>query len=169
MGDREDQMFRRWEERQWNNNNNNNNNDNYYSNNNNLPSVYPNNGSRTIFQVPANATNAVMFDDIEEDENMVNFHGEADLGRFYKRSTFNGLQENPISGFKKNPFTRSTIRPGNVRRLTARKPAVASQQGGRRGATHKRRVTHKRNTSKRRVTHKRNTSKRRGVSHKHSA
>jgi hypothetical protein len=126
MGDRDDQMFRRWEEQHEFENNNNDNNDNMYYANNNLPSVYPNNGSRTNFTVPANATDAIILDDIEEGENMVNFHDEAAHGRFYKRSSFNALEENPITGFKKNPFSRAIIRPGNIRRLTARKPAVAA-------------------------------------------
>jgi hypothetical protein len=45
---------------------------------------------------------------------MVNFHGEHDLGRVYTQEDFNKL---PIKahGRKENPITRRPIQPGNVR------------------------------------------------------
>lgn len=59
--------------------------------------------------IPRNTTNIIMGDEIEEGENMVNFHGESNLGRYYKKSTFNAI---PTP--KKNPFTRKLIEAKNI-------------------------------------------------------
>jgi hypothetical protein len=59
--------------------------------------------------IPRNAENAVMMEPVQDGNNMVNFHGEYDLGRYYKKSTYNSM-EYP----KKNPFTRRAINSNNL-------------------------------------------------------
>ncbi len=58
--------------------------------------------------LPRNAKNAITEEPIEEGQNMVNFHGESNLGRYYKQNTYYALKE------KKNPFTRRNIKAKNV-------------------------------------------------------
>ena len=65
--------------------------------------------------LPTNATNAITFEPIEEGTNMVNFHGESESGRYYTRETYNSLTEP-----KRNPYTRSIIKPSNVISYKAR-------------------------------------------------
>jgi hypothetical protein len=110
--------------------------------------MYPNNGQRTNRNVPANATNAVSYENIVNGANMVNFQGEFGHGRFYTKNTFNKIQPYIYSGKKRNPFTQQNIEPGNITRYTAKKAA----QGGRRRVrkTKKRRVSKKKMTRRRR-------------------
>ncbi len=58
--------------------------------------------------LPRNAINAVTMEPIEEGQNMVNFHGESELGRYYTQNTYHALKD------KKNPFTRRNIKPRNL-------------------------------------------------------
>jgi hypothetical protein len=83
------------------------------------PLVYnnlPNIGNQNV---PRGTTNLISTDTIEENDEMVNFHGEKALGRFYKKSTFNSLNHNQLSGRKKNPFTRTPIEIANVQTYRA--------------------------------------------------
>jgi ankyrin repeat protein len=63
--------------------------------------------------IPKNATNAIMLNDIAEGDEMVNFHGESGHGRYYKKSSYNALPS------KVNPYTRTPIAPTNVARYKA--------------------------------------------------
>ncbi len=113
------------------NNDNTNNNTNNTTNNTILHATqYPNNGQRTNRNIPANATNAISTNTIENGTNMVNFQGEFGHERFYTKNTFDKLQPHEYSGKKRNPFTQQIIEPGNITRYIAKKPAVT--QGGRR-------------------------------------
>lgn len=58
--------------------------------------------------LPKNAINAITMEPISEGQQMVNFHGEMELGRFYKQNTYRALRP------KLNPFTRRNIVPKNV-------------------------------------------------------
>lgn len=71
--------------------------------------------------IPRNAQNAITFDPIEEGNIMSNFHGEYNLGRFYKNSTAQRLT--------RNPYTRANIRPTN------KTPYKAHIVGGKRRKT----------------------------------
>lgn len=124
------------------NNTNNNNNNNLHT------TQYPNNGQRTNRNVPANATNAISTNNIENGTNMVNFHGEFGHGRFYTKNTFNKIKRHVYSGKKRNPYTQQNIESGNITRYTAKKAA----QGGRRRIrkTKKRRVSKKKTQRRRR-------------------
>jgi hypothetical protein len=73
--------------------------------------------------IPANATNAITYNSIQNGNEMVTFHGNLNRNegrRYYKRTTYNSLNVNPRSGLKQNPFTRQNIRPENTVRYTAR-------------------------------------------------
>jgi hypothetical protein len=72
-------------------------------------------GPPVLKNIPRNAENAVMMEPIADGNNMVNFHGEYDLGRYYKKSTYNSFVVP-----KKNPFTRRAIRTRNVVRYKAK-------------------------------------------------
>ena len=65
--------------------------------------------------LPTNATNAITMEPILEGTNMVNFHGESESGRYYTKNTYNSLTKP-----KRNPFTRSIIKPSNVISYKAR-------------------------------------------------
>jgi hypothetical protein len=65
--------------------------------------------------LPRNAENAVMMEPIADGNNMVNFQGEYDLGRYYKKSTYNSFVAP-----KTNPFTRRAIGIRNVVRYKAK-------------------------------------------------
>ena len=84
------------------NNNNSNNNNNWNNNNNNNNNNIPvqNIGSRFL---PVNAENTIMGNAIEDGDPMVNFQNEFSHGRYYKRSTYNAMQQ------KKNPYTQVPI------------------------------------------------------------
>jgi hypothetical protein len=77
----------------YNNNNNNNGNNNNNNANNNIP--VENIGSRFL---PVNAENTIMGNAIEDGNLMVNFQNEFGHGRYYKRSTYNLMEQ------KKNPY-----------------------------------------------------------------
>jgi ankyrin repeat protein len=66
-----------------------------------------------VRNIPKNATNAIMLNDIAEGDEMVNFHGESGHGRYYKKSSYNALPS------KVNPYTRTPIAPTNVARYKA--------------------------------------------------
>ena len=68
--------------------------------------------------LPPGATNVITMDDIASGDEMINFHGERNRGRYYKKSTYNSLTSN--RGVKKNPFTRAIIEPQNVKRYKAK-------------------------------------------------
>jgi hypothetical protein len=88
--------------------------------------------------LPANATNAITYDPIVNGTNMVNFQGEFDHGRYYKRNTFAQLPAGP-NGRKRNPYTQQNIM--NTRSYRARIPQPA--EGGRRRKTRRRRRSKK--------------------------
>jgi hypothetical protein len=71
--------------------------------------VIPNRGR---ISVPKNAINTVTLNSIVNGDQMINFQGEKNYGRFYKRNTFNRIPNNNIQGLKKNPTTRALIQPG---------------------------------------------------------
>ncbi len=80
-----------------------------------------------VRNIPANATNAISYNSIQDGNEMVTFHGNLNRPnnpRYYKRSTFNSLQT-ANAGLKRNPFTQQLIQPGNVTGYTAR-----IQEGG---------------------------------------
>jgi hypothetical protein len=81
--------------------------------------------------LPANSENVITYDPIQSGNVMVNFHGERNLGRYYKRSTYNGFAIDPHAGVKLNPFTRAPIRPANI--------SVYRAEGGKRRKTTKKR------------------------------
>ena len=85
--------------------------------------------------LPANATNAITYDPIANGTNMVNFQGEFDHGRYYKRNTFAQLPVGP-NGRKRNPYTQQNIM--NTRSYRARIPPQPVE-GGRRRKTRRRR------------------------------
>lgn len=58
--------------------------------------------------IPANATNAITYAPITDGNQMVNFQGEFDHGRYYKQSTYDQLHPGP-AGRKRNPFTQANI------------------------------------------------------------
>ena len=72
-----------------------------------------------VQNVPRGSENLISRDDIEENDEMIDFHGEKALGRFYKRNTFNSLEHKPTHGKKVNPFTRAPIEAANVRTYRA--------------------------------------------------
>lgn len=72
-------------------------------------------GSRNV---PANATNVVSLQNIENGTNMVNFHDEFDHGRYYTKNTFDRLNIK-AHGKKENPSTRQPIKPTNVKKYKA--------------------------------------------------
>jgi ankyrin repeat protein len=92
-------------ERQMNSNNNNNNN-NALSNNNNISNL-------PVRNIPRGSNSALMTNIAENDE-MVNFHNEYKLGRYYTRANYNGLKAP-----KRNPMTRRNIGRNNVKRYRA--------------------------------------------------
>jgi hypothetical protein len=57
----------------------------------------------------------VLLSNIQDGDEMVNFHNEYNFNRYYKRNEFNQLPGNR----KKNPFTRKTIKPSNIKRYKA--------------------------------------------------
>ena len=59
--------------------------------------------------IPRNAENAITMNAIQNGNNMVNFHGEYNLGRYYKKGTYNSFREP-----KKNPYTRRNIASTNA-------------------------------------------------------
>jgi hypothetical protein len=105
----------------------------------------PHNGN---IDLSMNATNAITLEPLEFPQEMVNFHGERALGRYYTQNTFDRLVPNQ-TGRKQNPFTRQPILNGNVRRYRATPaPAPAAPaQGGRKKRT-QRRKTPKRTSSR---------------------
>ena len=72
-------------------------------------------GNIVFKNLPRNAENAVMMEPIADGNEMVNFQGEYDLGRYYKKRTYNSLVAP-----KKNPFTRRAINSKNVVRYKAK-------------------------------------------------
>jgi hypothetical protein len=52
---------------------------------------------------------AITLEAIQDGDIMVNFHGERNMGRYYKKNTYNSLS-NP----KRNPYTRRNIGKNNV-------------------------------------------------------
>jgi hypothetical protein len=89
--------------------------------------------------LPANATNAITYEPIANSTNMVNFHGEFEHGRYYKRNTFTQLPAGP-NGRKRNPYTQQNIM--NTRSYRARIPQPP--EGGRRRKTRRSHKTRRR-------------------------
>lgn len=81
----------------------------------------PYNGMPNVgtLNIPRGSTNVISLDDIEEGDEMVNFHGEHGYGRYYKKASFNGIPITYPSRFKKNPTTRANITQRNVRKYKA--------------------------------------------------
>lgn len=112
-------------ERQMNSNINNNNNNALSNNNNNNISNLP---MRNI----ARGSNSALMTNIAENDEMVNFHNEYKLGRFYTRANYNGLKAP-----KRNPMTRRNISRNNVKRYRAH---LVNKTGGlRKTRAHRRR------------------------------
>lgn len=103
-------------------------------------SAIPNVGRRTL---PKNAENVVSKNTIQQNTNMVNFHGESGYGRYYTRNTFNALPRNG-QGFKSNPATRAQINSANV---VSYKANIANE-GGKRKYKKTRKVRKSRSTRK---------------------
>jgi hypothetical protein len=61
------------------------------------------------YNINSGIENSITFDKIQNGNIMVNFHGEKNLGRYYKKSTYNALA-NP----KRNPHTRKNINKNNL-------------------------------------------------------
>ncbi len=73
--------------------------------------LLPNPGmTRTPLSVPRGSENAVLYIPIEDGEELVNFHGESNLGRYYKQESFNALPEPRLNPFTRNPITRKNIK-----------------------------------------------------------
>lgn len=89
--------------------------------------------------VPRGTKNAITWESIRNQNEMVNFQGEKNgYGRHYKESTWNSFAKNEF-GYKQNPFTRKIIGAKNVYRYTA------NVSGGKRKITRrKRRFTRRR-------------------------
>lgn len=116
-----------------------NNNSNNYNINNNNANYMPqtnyyakpvNIGTRNI---PKNATNAISFEPIENNTNMINFHDEFSHGRYYTKNTFNKLALK--NGKKENPYTKQKINASNAKKYKSH------LVGG--GKTRKRHITKK--------------------------
>lgn len=69
--------------------------------------------------IPKGSANTITLDDIQEGDEMVNFHGEHEYGRFYKKSSFNRIPVTYPSQFKKNPTTRANITRKNAKKYKA--------------------------------------------------
>lgn len=80
--------------------------------------------TNNTLDVPMNATNAILFEPIENGTRMVNFHNEKSFGRYYTRNAYNALPRP-----KRNPQTRQIIKRTNVH------PYRARVVGGRRKVT----------------------------------
>jgi hypothetical protein len=114
----------------------------------------PHNGN---IDLSMNATNAITLEPLEFPQEMVNFHGERALGRYYTQNTFDRFIPN-ATGRKQNPFTRRPILNSNIRRYRATPaPAAPAAQGGRRKKTQRRKTP--RRTSSRKAK-SRGTSRR---------
>jgi hypothetical protein len=60
--------------------------------------------------VPFGSENAVLFAPIEDGDALVNFHGESDIGRYYKKESFNLLPKPRLNPFTRKPITRKNIK-----------------------------------------------------------
>jgi hypothetical protein len=97
-----------------------------------------------VRNIPSGSTNVISYDEIEDGDKMVNFHGEYDYGRYYKRSTFNAMPR------KINPMTTEPVRKRNIvdytahivpagARRSSRRSRSPSRGGGRRRSTRRQR------------------------------
>jgi hypothetical protein len=89
--------------------------------------------------IPAGSANAVMINAISDGNSMVNFQGEFNRGRYYKKSTYNQFPDP-----KKNPFSRQLIT--SKTNYKARVPAASGgrrTRKGRRGSKHTRKAVRK--------------------------
>lgn len=93
-----------------------------------LPTVIPS------LNVPEAAKNAIVDEDIEEGDAMVNFHRSRNYGRYFKASTYNRLGVP-----KRNPFTQAPIAPTNLTHYRAHLVPVPTPGQG--GGKKKRRLT----------------------------
>ncbi len=75
-----------------------------------LPSLY----------VAANAQNGITYNNISNGNLMANFHGEYNVGRYYKKDSVNQLMAGREST-RKNPYTRVPIAPENITYYKAKK------------------------------------------------
>jgi hypothetical protein len=75
-----------------------------------LPSLY----------VAANAQNGITYNNISNGNLMANFHGEYNVGRYYKKASVNQLMAGREST-RKNPYTRVAIAPENITHYRAKK------------------------------------------------
>ncbi len=66
--------------------------------------------------LPASASNAIVFNKIQEGNNMIDFHDEYKYGRYYKQSTYNDY----IKPTRENPFTRKSLSSKNIQRYKAK-------------------------------------------------
>jgi hypothetical protein len=73
--------------------------------------IYTNLQHRGVIPVPKNTSNALSLGSstIVNGNTMINFQGEKDFGRYYKKKNFNKFEFK--DGFKKNPYTRVNIDP----------------------------------------------------------
>jgi hypothetical protein len=84
-----------------------------------------NNKNIEHIRIPNSSEDAITMNAIEEGNRMVNFHGEKNMGRYYKKSTFNSLK-------RTNPYTRRKILPAN------RTNYIATFKGGKRRSKRRR-------------------------------
>ncbi len=66
--------------------------------------------TRPPLSVPFGSENAVLFTPIEDGNALVNFHGESDIGRYYKKESFNSLPKPRLNPFTRKPITRKNIK-----------------------------------------------------------
>jgi hypothetical protein len=74
--------------------------------------------------IPAGSENAITFEPIRDGDEMVNFHGERNQGRYYRKATYNRM---PLP--KKNPFTRRAIRvlTSYIAKVQQKEPTFAEE------------------------------------------
>jgi len=89
--------------------------------------------------IPRNATNAIMLDEINEGNVMVNFQGESGFGRYYKKSSYDQMPSP-----KTNPYTKNPIAPTNVVKYKARLVGGRKTRRGNRSGRKTRRVRSRR-------------------------
>jgi hypothetical protein len=72
-------------------------------------------------KIPKNSINAVMQNEIEEGNIIVDFHNESRMGRYYKKNTYKKL--------KKNPYTRRNITKNNIKYYKTKLVGGKSKRG----------------------------------------
>lgn len=94
--------------------------------------------------IPSGSSNNITYNDIANGDKMANFHGEFEHGRFYKKSTVNGLLRAVLP---RNPYTRVGLRKSNVKLYKAK---IGGRMKSRKMYRKRARVTKGRRTIRRR-------------------